>query len=562
MNKRHFVRLAGLMMVMAMLLTLMLGVSAQDMKVLHTGISMSGGDLNTIDPSLSEVSGENTLIKQMFLGLTGQDEVTGDTTPGIATDWSVSEDGKTFTFNLMHEIPWVHYNAESGAVEQVMDDAGNPRYVTAQDLVYGWLRTLDPATASVYAYLPAQYVVGGDVFNGGTGTADDVEIAAVDDYTFQVTTPEPVSFVVNVFGLWMLSPLPSWSIESAGDLWTEPENISTFGPFALKEWAHDESITIIKNPFWPGTDYVGQAKLDEVVFHFLDPQTQFAEYQAGTLDAISPPLEEIDRIHADPVLNAQYSVGSSPCTYYLGVNQEKSPLGDSVHLRRALSYAIDRQSIVDNVTKGGQIPARWFSRPGLAAAPTLDTNPDLGITYDPEMARAELALALDELGLASVDDIPTITLAVNDSAGHRAIIEAIQQMWTTELGITAQISALDSTTYFTVVSEDAPPIYRSGWCQDYPDANNFLRDVLYSTSEQNDPHFNNAEFDALLDEARTLTDIDARRDLYAQAEQILVVDEVGIIPIYWYTAVQLTQDYVERTHSIIGREAYWNWDLS
>lgn len=554
-------------MVIALILALALGVvggvGAQDGgKVLHTAIGMVGGDLNTIDPAVSEVSGENTLIRTMFIGLTTQDEETGDVVPGMAESWDISEDGLTYTFHLRQEIPWVHYNADSGQVEQVMDENGNPRYVTAHDFVYGWLRTLNPETASTYAFLPAQYVVGGQEYLSGEGSAEDVALEALDDYTFQVTAPEQVGFAINIYGLWMTNAQPQWSIEEGGDSWTEPEYISTYGPFTLKEWAHDESITVIKNPFWPGTEYVPQAKLDEIVFHFLDPQAAFAEYLAGTLDAANPPLEELDRVKADPTLSAEYTVGPTPCTYYLGVNQLKSPLGDSVHLRRALTYAIDRQSIVENVTKGGQEPARWFARPGLAAAPTMDTNPDTGVGYDPELARAELEQALTELGVSSAAEIPAITFAYNDSSGHAAIAQAIQQMWTDNLGITVQLSAMDPTTYFSVVSEDAPPVYRSGWCQDYPDANNFLRDVFRSDSGQNDPNFNSPEFDALVDEARLLTDIDARRELYAQAEDILVKDVVGIIPIYWYTTNQLTKPYVERTYSVINREHYEDWDLS
>lgn len=556
-------RFAGVLLAAAMLMTLVIGVGAQDGgKVLHTGIGMVGGDLNTIDPALSEVSGENTLIRTMFLGVTTLDETTGDTLPGMASDWTVSEDGTVYTFNLVPDVPWVHYNAESGAVEQVTDESGNVRYVTAADFVYAWQRTLDPATASVYAFLPAEYVVGGQAFNSGEGSFEDVGVRAVDTYTLEITAPEAIGFNINIYGLWMVNAQPQWAIEEGGDLWTEPEYINTYGAFTLKEWAHDESITVIKNPFWPGTEGSPQAQLDEVVFHFLDPQAAFAEYLAGTLDAANPPLEELERVKTDPVLSAEYSVSPNTCTYYLGINQDKAPLGDSVHLRRALSLAVDRQSIVDNVTKGGQQPARWFSRPGLTAAPTMETNPDAGIGYDPEAAQAELALALEELGVASAADIPAITFAYNDSSGHAAIAQAIQQMWTDTLGVTVQLSALDPTTYFAFVSEDAPQIYRSGWCADYLDADNFARGVFRSDSEQNDPNFVNEEFDRLVDEARVLTDVDARRELYAQAETILNYDQVGIIPIYWYTSNQLTKPYVERTYSVINREHYEKWDLN
>jgi oligopeptide transport system substrate-binding protein len=555
-------RIVVLGLVLALLLAVVgANVAAQDVKILHTALGMVGGDLNTLDPSLSEVAGEIQIIDEMYVGLTGQGEDDGALLAGLASSWDVSEDGMTYTFHMMDNVPWVHYNEETGAVEQVMDDSGNPRMVTANDIVYAWGRTLDPVTASTYAYVPAEFVVNGQAFNGGEGTAADLGVTAVDDFTLEVQSPVAVSFAPYIYGLWMVRPLPAWAIEEGGDSWTEPEFHVSYGPYAMKEWEHDVQITLVKNPFWPGSESAQQANIDEIVFHFLDPQAGFAEYEAGTLHAVNPPIEEMDRIKSDPTLSAELTIGPRDCTYYLGVNQLKSPLGDSVHLRRALSLSIDRQSIVDNVTKGGQEPARWFARPGLIAAPTMETHPEAGIGYDPAAAQEELQLALEELGLASVADIPAISAGYGESAGHTAIMQAIQQMWKDTLGIEVQLSAMDPTTYFSVVSEDAPQIYRSGWCSDYPDADNFLRGVFRSDSAQNDPGFANAEFDALVDQARTETDLETRRDLYAQADTILV-NEVGVIPIYWYTTVQLTKPNVERTYPALGSQRYEKWDLN
>jgi oligopeptide transport system substrate-binding protein len=563
MNQRKFIRRAGFVLVLSLLLMFVFSANAQeDMKVLNVGTNMVGGDPESIDPNLNEASQGNQIIRTMYIGLTTQDEETGDMIPGLATDWTVSDDGLTFTFNMIPEIPWVKYNPDTDAVEQVMDESGNPRFVTANDVVYSWQRVLDPATASTYAYVPAEFVVNGAAVMNDEAPVTDLAVEAVDDYTFQITAPEATGFAPNIYGLWMVNPVPQWAIEECGDSWTEQECMQSFGPFAMKEWSHDESITVVKNPFWPGTEYVPQAKVDVVVFHFLDPQTQFAEYQAGSLDSIDPPIEELDRIKADPVLSQELAIGTSPCTYYIGINAEKPVVGESVHLRRALSMAVDRQSIVENVTKGGQIPAQWFARPGLNAAPSLESHPDLGVMHDVAAAQEELALALEELGVASVDEIPSITLAYNDSSGHAAIMQAIQQMWSTDLGITVQLDPRDPTTYFSSLSEDAPQLYRSGWCQDYPDADNFLRGVFRSDSAQNDPNFVNEQFDALVDEARLLSDTEARRELYAQAEEILVNEQVGIIPIYWYTDVVLTKPYVERTYSVINRESFEDWDIS
>jgi oligopeptide transport system substrate-binding protein len=551
-------------MSLSLLIALLVGAmgmaSAQDdIKAIVTGIQMVGGDVETLDPSLSETSSTIEIVSQMYIGLVIQDETTGNPIPGLAESWTVDEEG-VYTFTLRQGIPWARYNADTGAVEEVTDADGNVRYVTANDIVYGWQRALAPETAAPYSYVPIPYIEGAAEYNAGEADASALAVTAVDDYTLQIDSPGATAFTPSIYGLWIGYPLPQWTIEENGDAWIEPEYHNAYGPFVLKEWAHDESLTIIKNPFWPGIEGRPQPALDEVTFRFLESTAQFAEYQAGTMDAVEVPVEEIERVKADSVLSAEYYNGVNPCTYYIGFDNTEAPI-DNVNLRRALSYAIDRQSIVDNVTRGGQIAAQWFARPGLAAAPTLETHPDLGVQYDAEAAQAFLATALEELGLADVSELPALSLSYGDSSNHGLIMQAIQQMWTETLGITVTLTPLDPTTYFSVVSEDAPMMYRSGWCQDYGDANNFLYDVFYSQSSQNDPGFNSPEFDALVEQARVETDLDVRRELYAQADQILSADVAGIAPIYWYTENQLTKPYIERTYSVVGTENYSNWDI-
>jgi oligopeptide transport system substrate-binding protein len=559
------------LMSLGLALLLILGMlvaptAAQDEgKVITTGIQMVGGDIPTLDPSLAETSSSIEVMYQIFVGLTRQDEETGEIEPGLITEWSAEEvdGGSVYTFNLLEGVPWVRVNPDSGEVEEVTDADGNVRYVTANDFVYGITRSLDPATASPYSYIILGHITGADTFNAGESDASSLGVAAVDDYTLQITSPvAPVPWAPSIYGLWMAYAEPQWAIEEFGDSWTEAENINTYGPFALAEWAHDESITLVKNPFWPGTDTTPQATVDSVVFRFLDPQTQFTEFLAGTMDAAEVPLEEIVRVQNDPELSPMYSVGTNPCTYYIGFDNVEAPT-DNVNLRRALSLAIDRQSIVENVTRGGQLPAQWFTRPGLNAAPTMETHPDLGITFDPEAAQEALAAALSDLGLSSVDELPPLTLSYNDSSGHGAIMQAIQQMWSDNLGISnVQLVPLDPSTYFASLSEEAPMIYRSGWCQDYGDANNFAFDVFHSSSSQNDTGFSNEAFDELVVAAQQTTDVEERRELYAQAEEILVDEQAAIIPVYWYTENQITQPYVERTYSVVGQERYEKWDIN
>lgn len=557
-------RLLGVSLVV---LALVAGVTvAQDEgKVLENALNMAGGDLETIDPGLAQVSSQIDIVNQLFIGLTHQNEETATVEPGMATEWEESEGENgtaVYTFHLLENVPWVRVNTDTGEVEQVNRPDGNPAVVTAQDFIYSIARTLDPATGGAYAYVLAPYIVGGQEFLAGEGAADALGLRAVDDFTLEITSPEAVAYAPSIYGLWMARAVPQWVIEEFGDDWTEPGNMTTYGPFALGEWEHDVSISLVKNPLWPGTDTVPVPALDRVNFYFLDPTTQFAEYQAGNLHAMGPvALEDLPRVEADPELSQQLHRGPDPCTYYVGFDTTEAPT-DNVHLRRALSLAIDREDLIANVTRGGQTAAQWFSYPGLTAAPTLETHPDLGITFDPEQAQAELEAAMADLGAASVEELPTIVLVVNDSAGHTAIMEAIQQMWTENLGINAEISLRETTGYFSGLREDAPMAYRAGWCQDYSDANNFMYEVFGSWSEFNYAGFADETYDELVTQARTLTDENERRELYAQAEEILVDEVAAIAPIYWYVTNELSRPEVERTYSITGNQYYYKWDLA
>jgi oligopeptide transport system substrate-binding protein len=530
-------------------------VPAQDAKTLRLNFGV--GDVPTIDPAISEDSNSIQVVEMTTVGLTRQNEETAAVEPGMAESWQISEDGRTYTFKLMQGVPWVKYNPSSGAVEKVVDADGAERLVTAQDFAYGILRTLEPATASPYAYVLAAVIAGADDYNAGTITdTAQVGVRAVDDATLEVTLNEPASFAPNILGMWMARAQPQWIVEERGDRWIEPGFQQSYGPYTLKSWNHDSDMTLIKNPHWPGTDSVPQAKIEELYWTMLDETPAFTNYEAGETDVVTVPLPQIDRAKVDSTLSQELNIAPVLCTYYYGFNAEKPPF-DNPLVRLAFSMAIDRQSLVDNVTKGGQEPAQWFSRPGVQAAPTIDSHPDLGVKYDPERARQLMDEAFPDRS-----QLPPITLLVNQVEGHVLIAEAIRNMWAEALGVDVQIQQQEWQVFLETLENDAPQIFRAGWCQDYPDAHNFLHDVFHSASAQNNTNWTNAEFDSLVEQAGTETDQAKRLDLYIQAERLLVETEAAIAPVYWYTRVTVTKPYVERTYSVLGgMEHYEKWDL-
>jgi oligopeptide transport system substrate-binding protein len=566
---KKFTRLMGFVLAIVMLFAVSITGAQEDRKVLN--YSFGPGDIPSLDPSLGTDTSSIQVVVELFPGLTRLDEVTLDIDPGMA-DWEVSEDGLTYTFSLLEEVPWVQYDAEADAVVEATDADGNVRFVTAEDFRYGMLRSMDARTGSYYGGILSAWVAGGEALNTAEigedmsdeaaaemieGLMDEVGIRAVDDYTLEVDVTTPAAFLPNIFGMWMATAQPQWVVEEFGDFWTEPENIVTFGPFALKAWLHGESITMVKNPFWAGTDAIPAPAIDEVFATMLDAEPQLANYEAGSLDIADVPLADIDRIQADPTLSAELSIGEGSCTYMYIFNTTKAPF-DDVRVRQAFSLALDRQDIIDNVLQGGQAPAAFFSRPNLIAAPTAEDYPDFVLGEDLDRA-IEL---LDEYR-AEVGELPAISLWHNESSGHAAIAAAAIDMWS-DLDVEVSTQTQEWAVYLDTIKSDetAPQVFRYAWCLDYPDTHNFLYDVFHSSvRELGIGYDTGAEIDPLLEAALVETDTEARQALYAEAEYIFATRDAVYAPIYYYTSLSLTKPNVERTYSVIGTQRFEKWNI-
>ena len=538
------------------------------------------------DPGLATDTTSSNLIGSIFTGLTDIDDVTKKVVPALAESWEGSEDATVWTFHLRDDVPWVQYNNITDQIEEILDEDGNPRMTNAHDVVYGVKRVCDPNTASDYAWL-LYSIDGCAALNEADPEADDFQdlfdamaVEALDDYTVQFTLEFGAGFFPSVATMHQLYPVYQPVIEEFGDRWIEPGFIVTNGAYVMSEWVHNDHLVLEKSPFWPmwGTDYaLGDIeRLFGVTIE--EDSTSFAMYENNELDTSPVPQDLIDYVRADPVLNEEFYNAPTNCTYYYGFITENDQVND-VGVRKALSMGIDRPTLVENVTKGGQIPANTFTNPlnfGHAAedpdiAPWALTEEKGGTGYAAAVEQGKALL--EEAGYPNGAGLD-ILLMHNVSEGHARIAQAIQAMWqeaypeanfsieTQEWGV-----YLDTIRATTAI-EQVPHVFRLGWCGDYPHANNWMLEVFHPDKGANrirlsedDPQVGAfvTEYMEVTEAAQTAGEEEAVA-LYKRAEQLLIDEIVGIAPIYYYTRVVTTKPWLTRSYDQIKLHLF-QWQL-
>lgn len=527
-----------------------------------------GTEPPSLDPALATDTASIAILNETMLALTELDPETQEATPELATSWEASEDGTVWTFTMRDDVPWVTF--QDGEVVQVMDENGEPRMVTAHDVVYGVKRTCDANTASDYAYV--LYVIAGcQEANTEDGPLDDVGVTALDDYTVEFTLNFGASYFPQIASMWVTRPMPQWLIDSEGDGWTEAGVMQNNGPYVLSEWIHNDSLQLVKNPFWYGweemADVVGNIEVINMTT-IEEASTEFAMYENNEIDLAGVPLEQMDRVTAaDSEFADEYRNTPRNCTYYYGFVTEKEAVSD-VNVRRALSMAVDRKTLVDRILKGGQIPANTFTNPLNYGSPA--ENPEIapwalseeqgGLGYDVAVEMAQELMA--EAGYPEGEGL-SLTLSHNVSESHAKIAQAIQAMWTAAFPqIEVTIETQEWGVYLDSLDRDAPlegkpDIFRLGWCQDYPHANNWIHEVFNPSQGSNevllsmdDPQVGDAvqAFNDATIAAQTASPAD-QIELYEEAERLFIDEIAGIIPIYYYTRNVVSKPWLDRLYS-------------
>ena len=363
------------------------------------------GDAVTLDPAMASDPSSLAIIDEVFVPLVRLDEVTNQARPGIATTWTTSADGKTITFKLRGDVPWVKFDAAQQKIVKVQtcpdkNKQTKDRVVVAKDFEYGILRTLKPATSSPFAPMLSAQILGADTyFSGDVTDATKVSVKALDDTTLEIKLKEPIAFAPVLLGLAAASAQPRWLIEGdacttrVGDKWSDLANVQTYGPFVIKAWTRNANLTLVKNSFWFGDATTPAPALEQVIFSFLDEANALKKFENGELEAASVPSAEFDRVKNDANLGKLLATAPNQCTYYFGFTTRAKGVDDA-RVRRALSLALDRKGLVEGVVKSGQTPATGFTLPGLNGAPPAGTN--VGLTFDAAQAKQILDAYLKE----------------------------------------------------------------------------------------------------------------------------------------------------------------------
>jgi oligopeptide transport system substrate-binding protein len=490
----------------------------------------------TIDPTMNTSVDGATLVIHAFEGLTVINEKL-EAVPGAAASYKISDDGLVYTFTLRDDAKW---------------SDGQP--VKAQDFVYSWQRLCNPATASDYSYMIDMVAGVADIIyadDPATVPADAVSkigIKALDDKTVEITLASKCAYFLEIAAFPACVPLRQDMLEKGGDQWAlDPATYVGNGPYMLKEWVANSSMTYVKNPNFHDLANLGPT---EIKFALMDDvNAMLAAYKNGELAMIDDvPPDEIAALKADGSLQIEGQLG----TYYVAFNTQMAPF-DNQKIREAFSLVIDRNFIVEKVAQGGQAPAPAFVPMDMSdAEPGSDFRANGGEYYsvkaDDYKANCDKARALlAEAGFADGKGFPAVEYIYNTSEGHKAIAEALQNMWQTELGVTVTISNMDWAVFIPTRQEGNFQFARDGWLGDYNDPSTFLS-LFTSTSGNNDPQYNNPKFDELMATVGASSDRAERMKLMHEAEDLLMTD-AAVAPIYYYTDLFLINDDLKGFYS-------------
>ncbi len=518
-----------------------------------------GMEPKTWDPQLNTSGAGGHVIINLYDGLVR------DTKEGIkmatAESYEVSANAEgvadtVYTFKLRDDAKW-----------------SDGQSVTANDFEYAWKRACSPEMASPYAFLITDYIKGAYEYFSGTGSRDDVCVKALDDYTLQVELIQPTAYFLNLVSFFTYMPCRE-DMASTGEGWEkDPAKCITNGAFYLEEYKIGSHVLLKKNENFWNKDNVKLAGIKGLFI--TDATTSLQGYEAGEINITSTlPGEEIPRLLAeDPNFASEPALG----TTYIEFNMDAEIVND-VNVRKALSLAIDRKLICDQVLRNGAVPAAAFVAPPfkLSTGESLRAMDEFGnvmTEYEINPNGAEVEKAREYLAAAGYpngEGFPTLELLYYESGSNSQIAEAVQQMWKENLGITVNLKVEEYAVFANTRSSGNYTLDITGWSADYNDPMTMLS--LFTANGVNTARWRYKEYagvpedttlnpenkaydDAVIMASKTMG---TERDGYLKEAEKVLMDNMVICPIHYHTYTQVI-DYGKVAGP--GRTPIGQWDF-
>ena len=466
----------------------------------------------TFDPAKSEETASGELISNLFEGLVDLDSEL-NVIPAAAKNWQISEDGRTYRFNLRENLQW---------------SDGTP--LTAKDFIAAWHRNLDPQTESGLAHL--LYVIeGAEEFN--QGLIDDplaIKIRSLDESGLEINLKTSVGYFLYLLADPITFPQPSHLIEAQGADWTRPQNLVCNGPYRVKSYRQKDSLVLEKNPYYRGLEL---GNLNQVLLRFLP--SDFEQFTNKVMDWCQ--FEDVVDIPAD--LNKQSYLIQYLSTFFLAFSCHQPPFNNNV-VRQAFAQSIDRKELVNQVWSGLQNPALG----GVVPPGMPGHSPEIGHRFCPEDSLALLNMHGQEVYY----DISLVKMA--PVQGLEKVAKFIKDSWERHLDIQVEIiDGLGMGEIIDQLTDGTIQCMLVGWNMDAPDPDSILNLVFHSQSPMNFFGWKNDRFDSLVEQASELTDQRKRVELYHKADLILTQQETAIVPLYYYQAHGLLSSKFRMTNS-------------
>ena len=469
----------------------------------------NSADPESLDPHKTSTVYEAHILRDLFMGLMVQN-AKAEIEPGAAESYTVSSDGKVYTFKMRAGATW---------------SDGTP--VTAKDFEFSWRRAVDPATAGEYAYMLSPVVNAEDV-TAGKKKPEELGVKAIDDMTFEVTLNAATPYLLEMITHQATYAVSQANVAKFGTDFIKPGNLVSNGAYTLAEFVPNDHVKAIKNPMFYDAANV---KIDVVNYiPTEDRSTAMKRFEAGELDSNDDiPTEQLqdllakfgDQVHLGPYLG----------TYYYVFKTDKAPW-DNVKLRHAVSMAIDRDYLADKVWQNTMIPAYSFVPPGISNYETRTTD----YAEKSQLDREDDAKAiLTELGYGPGNPLK-MEIRYNTSENHKNTAVAIQEQLK-PIGIEVSLLNTDTKTHYGLLEQHGDfDIARAGWIADYKDPANFL-DLCKSGTGNNYGAYSNKEYDDLMAAAAAAgspTDPGPRLKLLSEAEGVGVARDLCIVPLLYY----------------------------